>query len=166
MDRLFHLEKSKTTTGRKKKLAMESTTQQKQTYKYKKQLPGLQTCFRAELMAIHKTLRLITTKYKNEPTHIFTDCLNCLYVLNTQIRHPTQQNNHADKSILKSMVEMLKQRTQPTTIGKVKAHINIEGNEQADKLAKNGTKKRYSFATKSYEFAHTTPYFFQKDTWL
>ena len=91
-------------------------------------------------MAIYKTLRLITTKYKNEPTHIFTDCLNCLYVLNTQIRHPTQQNNHVDKSIIKSMVEMLKQRTQPTTIGKVKAHTNIEGNEHAYKLAKNGTK--------------------------
>lgn len=103
--------------------------------------------------------------YQNEPAYIFTDYLNCLYVLNTQIRHPTQQNNHADKSILQSMVEMLKQRTQPTTIGKVKTHTNIEGNEQADRLAKNGTIKRYSFATKSYEFAHTTPYFFQKDTW-
>jgi hypothetical protein len=63
------------------------------------------------------------------------------------------------------MVEMLKQRTQPTTIYKVKAHTNIEGNEQADQLAKAGTKKKYSFASKSYEFAHTTPYFFHKDVW-
>ena len=62
-----------------------------------KRLPGLQTSFRAELMAIHKTLRLITTKYPNEPTHIFIDCLNCLYVLNTQLKHPTLQNNHANK---------------------------------------------------------------------
>jgi ribonuclease HI len=130
-----------------------------------KRLPGLQTCFRAELMAIHKTLRLITTKYTNEPAHIFTDCLNCIYVLNTHIKHPTQHNNHADKTILTSMVDMLKKRTQPTTISKVKAHTNIEGNEQADQLAKSGAKKRYRFATKSYEFAHTTPFFFQKDIW-
>jgi hypothetical protein len=63
------------------------------------------------------------------------------------------------------MVEMLKTRTQPTTIYKVKAHINIEGNEQADALAKNGTKKIYRFASKPHEFVHTTPYYFQKDVW-
>ena len=88
------------------------------------------------LMAIHKTLRLITTKYTNEPAHIFTDCLNCLYVLNTQLKHPTHHNNHADKIILTYMVEMLKSRTQPITIYKVKAHTNIDGNEQTDQLAK------------------------------
>jgi len=65
------------------------------------------------------------------------------------------------------MVEMLKWRTQPTTIYKVKVYVQIDGNEQADQLAKNGTKKRdYQFATKPHEFAHTTPYYFQKDTWL
>ena len=63
------------------------------------------------------------------------------------------------------MVDMLKKRTQPTTIYKVKAHINIDGNEKAYKLAKEGAKKRYNFAKKAYEFAHTTPYYFQKDTW-
>ena len=83
-------------------------------------------------MAIHKTLKPITTKYANEPAHIFTDHLNCLYVFNTQIKYPTHHNNHVDKIILTSMVEMLKNRTQPTTIYKVKAHTNIDGNEQAD----------------------------------
>ena len=131
-----------------------------------KRLPGLQTCFRAELMAIHETLSLITTKYINEPAHIFTDCLNCIHVLNTQLKYPTQQNNHADKTILKEMVEMLKKRTQPTTIYKVKAHAKINGNEHADQLAKEGTMKRnYQFAANPHEFAHTTPYYFQKDTW-
>ena len=130
-----------------------------------KRLPGLQTCFRAELMAIHETLRLISTKYPNEPAHIFTDCLNCLYNLNTQIKHPTMHNNHADKTILTNMVEILKTRTQPTTFHKVKAHINIEGNEKADKLAKTGARLTYSFASESYEHAHTTPFYYQKDTW-
>ena len=122
-----------------------------------KRLPGLQTNFRAKLIAIHKTLKIITTKYPNEPAHIFTDCLNCLYVINTQIKHPTQHDNHVDKTILTSMVEMLKTRTQPTTIYKVKAHTNINGNEQADILAKNDTKKnKNKIALKAYEFAHTT----------
>ncbi len=62
---------------------------------------------------------------------------------------------------------MLKRRAQLTTIYKVKAHTKIDGNEQAYQLAKDGTKKRdYQFATKPYEFAHTTPYYFQKDVWL
>ena len=106
-----------------------------------KRLPGLLTIFRAELMTIHKTLKIITTKYPHKPAHIFTDCLNCLYVTNTHIKHPTHHNNHADKTILTYMVRMLKNHTQPTTIYKVKAHINIESNEQADILAKSGTKK-------------------------
>ena len=87
-------------------------------------------------MAIHKTLKLITKKYPNEPAHIFTDCLNYLYNLNTHIKHPTIHNNHADKTILTNMVDILKTRTQPTTFYKVKVDIDIEGNEQACKLAK------------------------------
>ena len=125
----------------------------------------MQTIFRAELMAIDNTLKIITTKYSHEPTHIFTDCLNCLYVTNTHIKHPTHHNNHADKSILTNMVIMLKNRIQSIIIYKVKSHINIEGNEQAYILTKSGTKKRYKFASKPYEFEHTTPYYFHKDEW-
>ena len=61
-------------------------------------LPRLQNILQAELMAIHHTLRLLTTTYINKPTHIFTDCLNVLYLLNTQIKHPTMHNNHPDKN--------------------------------------------------------------------
>ena len=93
-------------------------------------------------MAIHETLTLLTTTYLNEPAHIFTDCLKCLYVLNTQLKRPTKHNNYANKIILMEIVEMLKRRTQPTTIYKVKAHTKIDGNEQAYQLAKDGTKKR------------------------
>ena len=117
-------------------------------------------------MAIHETLKLISTKYPNEPAHIFTECLNYLYNLNTQIKHPTIHNNHADKTILTSMVEILKTRTQPSTFYKVKAHINITRNEQANKFAKIGARLRYSFASESYEHAHTTSFYFQKDIWL
>jgi len=51
-------------------------------------LHGLQNILRAELMAVHKMLTILTTTYNNEPANIFTDCVNVLYLLNTQIQHP------------------------------------------------------------------------------
>ena len=45
---------------------------------------------------------------------------------------------------------------------KVKAYANIDENE-GDKLVKDGTIKEYRFVAKSFEFAHSTPYHFQKD---
>lgn len=62
------------------------------------------------------------------------------------------------------MVKIQKTRTQPTTFYKVKAHIKIDENEQANTLAKIGAKKRYSIASKTYQHAHTTPFYFHKDT--
>jgi len=67
----------------------------------------LQTIFKAELMAIHKTVKIITTKYPNEPTHIFTNSINSIYALKTQLTNSTLHRNHADKTILEEMVEML-----------------------------------------------------------
>lgn len=45
------------------------------------------------MMAIHHTLQLLTITYYNEPTQIFIDYLNIIYLLNTHIKHPhnTQQ---------------------------------------------------------------------------
>ena len=63
------------------------------------------------------------------------------------------------------MVNILKTRTQPSTFYKVKAHINIERNEQAYILTKIRPRKWYSFVLKPYEHAHTTPFYFQKDIW-
>ena len=83
-------------------------------------LPRLQKIFRAELMAIHTTLKLINEEYPNQPAHIFIDCLNGLYVIKTQIKHLTLYNNHPDKTILQEIVELLQQRTQPTTLYKYK----------------------------------------------
>ena len=128
-------------------------------------LPGLQNILRAELMAIHHTLRLLTTTYRNEPAHIFIDCLNVLYLLNTQTKHPTLHNSQPDKKILESIIKMLQSRTQTTTLHKVKAHTNISGNEQADKLAKMGCELEHRDAITTYEHAHPTPYYLQKDWW-
>ena len=95
-------------------------------------LPGLQNIFTTELMAIHAILKIINEENPNEPVHIFTDCLNGLYVIKTQIKHLTLHNNHPDKTILQEIVKLLQQRTQPITLYKVRAHANILGNEKAD----------------------------------
>ena len=117
------------------------------------------------MIVIRKTLRIINTQYPNEPAYIFTDSLNVLYLLNTQIKHPTLHNSHPDQVTLASMVQLLQNRFQPITLYKVRAHVNIDGNEQAGKLAKEGLDLTHRSATHPYEHAHATPYYYQKDEW-
>jgi hypothetical protein len=66
---------------------------------------------------------------------------------------------------LENMVKMLISRTQPTTLHKIKAHANIEGNDIADALAKQGRELDHRDANAPYEHAHPTPYYLQKDWW-
>jgi hypothetical protein len=63
------------------------------------------------------------------------------------------------------MVEMLKLRKHLIIITKVKAQANIDGNEQADKLAKAGIAFFHSLPTQPYENAHSNPYYVHKDSW-
>ena len=109
-------------------------------------------------MKIHATLKIINEEYPNKPAHIFTNYLNGLYVIKTQIKHLTLYNNHPDKTILQEIVELLQQRTQPTILYKLRAHANIEGNEKTDNLAKEGREKEYIDAINPHKFAHSTPY--------
>jgi hypothetical protein len=117
------------------------------------------------MIAIHKTLRIINTQYSNEPAYLFTDSLTVLYLLNTQIKQPTLHNSHPDQTTLASMVQLLQNRSQPITLYKVRAHVNIDGNEQANKSAKEGLDLAHKNATHPYEHAHATPYYYQKDEW-
>ena len=116
-----------------------------------------------EMMAIHHTLQLLTTTYRGEPTHIFTNCLIFRYLLNTQIKHTTLHNNHPYKNILESMIIMLQSHTQTTTLHKVKAHTNMNGNEQADALAKSGCELDHRDDVTPYKHARPTSYYLQKD---
>ena len=45
------------------------------------------------------------------------------------------------------MVKILLNRTQPITLYKVRAHVNIDGNEKADKVAKEGLELEHIIAT-------------------
>jgi ATP/ADP translocase len=68
-------------------------------------------------MAIYEVLQLSITTYIEEPIYIFTDIFNSLYLICTQLRHPSAHNNHPDKTILSKIAEMYKQEyTQPTYI--------------------------------------------------
>jgi hypothetical protein len=97
--------------------------------------------------------------------HIFTNNLNSLYLINTQIKHPTQQNNHPDKTILAAIVNMFKSRTTTTHLYKVRAHTNIIGNEEADKLAKEGSKIILisDIPFHPHESTHSTPYWWCRE---
>jgi ribonuclease HI len=128
-------------------------------------LPGLQNILRAELLAIHHTLQIITEQFPNEPAYIFIDSLTLLYLLISQLKHPTHHNNHPDQTILKSMIHMLSQRIQSTIITKIKAHANIAGNKHADKLAKDGNKLPDRSPLHPYEKAHPIPYYFHRNHW-
>jgi hypothetical protein len=116
-------------------------------------------------MAIHKTLRIINDQYLNEPRYIFTDSLNVLYLLNSQIKHPTLYNNHPDQVTPASMVQLLQNRSKSITLYKARAHVNINDNELAYKLAKEGLSLIHRKSIHPYEHAHATPYYYQKDEW-
>ena len=63
------------------------------------------------------------------------------------------------------MVQLLQDRTQPITLYKVRAHVNIEGNEQANKLAKAMLELNHRIAIHPHEHAHVTPFYYQTDVW-
>jgi ribonuclease HI len=128
-----------------------------------KRVHGHQNILRAEMIAIHRILRIINTLYPNKPAYIFIDSLNVLYLLNTQIKHPTLHNSHTDQITLATMVQLLQNRTQPITLYKIRAHVNNDSNEQADKLAKEGLELKHIIAIHQYEHAHATPYNYQKN---
>lgn len=68
-------------------------------------LSSLQYMLTAKLTTIHETLQMIANN--EDPTHIFTNSLKSLYLINIQIRYPTPQNNHNDKLILQKIVKLL-----------------------------------------------------------
>ena len=114
---------------------------------------------------IRHSLTIVNNEYPNELAYIFTNCLNELRLVKIQIKHPMLHNNHPDKMILEEIVTLLQQQTQPTSLYKVRVHANIESNEQAHQLAKDGRDKDHQDANNPHKFAHSTPYYYQKDWW-
>lgn len=126
---------------------------------FKNRLPRLQNSLHVELAAIHETLALTFTLIQQDPIYIFTDSFSSLYLLNTQIRHPSLQNNHPEKLILQAILYLLQQNKILTYLHKVRAHRNIEGNEKVDALAKEGADLPCVNMTSSRHYhVHSAPY--------
>ena len=117
-------------------------------------------------MAIYIVIKLSITTYAKEPIYIFTDSLNSLCLINTQLRHPSTHNNHPNKTILSQTTTMQQSQIQPISLHKVKAQANITGNKIVDALAKSSQYKAHSLPTKPHEHVHSTPYYLHKDEWI
>lgn len=73
-------------------------------------------------MALHYTLRLLTTTYQNKPVYIFIlNCVNSLCLLSNYIKHSMALDSHPNKVTLASIIQMLLNHRQMITIFKVRA---------------------------------------------
>jgi hypothetical protein len=95
----------------------------------------------------------LVNKYSEEPIYIFTDSLNSLYLINTQI-------------ILIEIVIMLQEKTQPISLHKVRAHTKIARNKMADLFAKISEFKPHLLPYELHEFSHSIPYYLHKEKWI
>ena len=69
---------------------------------------------------------------------IFADNLNRNYLLHYYINHPSSQHNHLDKLLIVTIIFNSQHSTHKIMIQKVRAHNNIFGDDEANKLAKQG----------------------------
>jgi hypothetical protein len=67
--------------------------------------------------------------------------------------------------MLTPMVKMLQNCIVPVSLHKVKAHAEVVGNEEVDKLAKSGNKLTHLDPIEPYEFVHSTPIWFCLNEW-
>ena len=105
---------------------------------------------------IHKAIKTIETTRTD--THIFTDSLNNIYLINNHIQCPTSQHHHPDKLLIAAIVRQIYWTPHLIHIHKVRAHTGIRGNEEADILANEGTLKEKPTNTPHIHVAHATPY--------
>lgn len=82
-------------------------------------------------------------------TYIFINNLNSIYLLLNHIKSLSSQYNHPNKLLIAYIIN---------TIQKVCSQTNISGNEEFDKLAKQGAKAPHIIATLLYLIGHQTPY--------
>jgi ribonuclease HI len=125
-------------------------------YKYSARLPGRQNVLLAELAAILHALT--QAKESSQPNFILTDSLTALYLIRKYKHHPSALRNHPDKKLLQAIIQEAKLQKSHTTLQKVRAHIEIKGNEKVDILAKDGTDQPEITNAEEIYDAHNTPF--------
>ena len=76
----------------------------------------------------------------NDPLHIASDSLTSLQQLHSTLHRTDSTAEHQHHEMLATIVHhALFVRTAPCVIQKIRAHVGIPGNEEADRLAKLGT---------------------------
>jgi hypothetical protein len=73
--------------------------------------------------------------------YIYTCLVNSLsniYLLLNHINHPSSQNNHLNKLLNAHIINAIKYSSYNITIKKIRAYINIIGNDKANKLVMKG----------------------------
>ena len=102
------------------------------SYKVSHRLNDFSTIFQAEVTALKMAAELLTQEERSENTiNFYSDSLSALQALNSLII-----KSATVKSCMNSINNL--GRVNKVTVRWVKAHINIEGNEIADALAKQG----------------------------
>ena len=119
-------------------------------------LPEYQNILRAELNAILIAIKTIQTTQID--THIFTNSLNNIYLINNHILHPTSQHHHPDKLLIAAIIHQIYWTPHKISIHKVRAHTCIKGNEIADTLANEGNLQEKPTPTPHIHLAHASPY--------
>ena len=125
------------------------------TSKYHRDYHGTRI-LKAELNAILTVIEIIQTTQLD--THIFTNSLNIIFLINNHIQHPTSQHHHPNKLLTTTIIHQIYWTPHTIHRHKVRAHSSIIGNKIVDTLANEGTLKEKPTTTPHKHIAHPSPY--------
>ena len=94
----------------------------------------LNTALRGELAALHYAVHHMATQ--DHDVVVFTDSLTAIQLVSRMLYRPNSLRHHMHRGILQEILPRILARKGHTTICKVRAHIGIPGNAQADSLCR------------------------------
>jgi len=123
------------------------------------ELPNYPNIMRAGLYAL--LLAVEHTKTRIADTCIPINNLNSICLLLNHIRNPSPRYTDLDKLLITYIVhpilKLKKLSPHNITFQKVRAHTNILGNDEDDKLAKKGGEELHIMCTSYHHIGHPTP---------